>query len=101
MAEPYVRPDTAAVEELEVLVRHVLDELAGWRRRCLKAEAEVQAYRARAGGTPAGMELSQATERIVELETENENLRQRVDGARERVQALAGRLSFLEQGVER
>jgi FtsZ-binding cell division protein ZapB len=99
VAYVYERPDTRALEELEQLIRHVAEELAGWRRRCLKAEAELQALRAR-GGTLATPELSSATQRLVELETENQALRRRVDAARERVKALAGRLSFLEQGTE-
>jgi FtsZ-binding cell division protein ZapB len=96
----YERPDARALDELETLLRHVSDELAGWRRRCLKAEAELAEVRAR-GGTLAGPELTQATERLVALETENQALRQRVDRARERVRALAGRLSFLETSAER
>jgi len=100
VAQQYERPDVPALDELESLLRNVADELAGWRRRCLKAEAELAEARAR-GGKVAGPELAQATERLVALETENQSLRQRVDGARERVRALAGRLSFLEQGAER
>jgi FtsZ-binding cell division protein ZapB len=96
----YERPDARALDELETLLRHVSDELAGWRRRCLKAEAELAEVRAR-GGTLAGPELTRATERLVALETENQALRQRVDSARERVRALAGRLSFLETSAER
>ena len=42
MAYTYERPDVRALDELETLVRHLLDELAGWRRRCLKAEADLQ-----------------------------------------------------------
>ena len=56
--------------------------------------------RGRAAGGGGGPELGQARQRIIELETENGMLRQRVDGARERVKSLAGRLSFLEQAAE-
>jgi FtsZ-binding cell division protein ZapB len=45
----------------------------------------------------AGPELNQARQRIVELETENQTLRQRIDAAKDRLQVIAGRLSFLEQ----
>lgn len=97
MADTYERPDLKAVEELELLLRHLGDELAGWRRRSLKAEAELQELKGR-GGVMVGPELQQARERLVELETENQTLRQRIDAARERVRVLAARLSFLEQG---
>jgi FtsZ-binding cell division protein ZapB len=97
VAYTYERPDVKAVDELETLVRHLMDELAGWRRRALRAEAELGELKGRAGVT-AGPELSHARERIVELETENQSLRQRIESAKERVRVLAARLSFLEQG---
>ena len=34
---------------------------------------------------------------LTELETENQTLRQRIDLAKDRLQVLSGRLSFLEQ----
>jgi FtsZ-binding cell division protein ZapB len=34
---------------------------------------------------------------VVELETENQTLRQRIDAAKDRLRVLSGRLSFLEQ----
>lgn len=96
MAAPYERPDLRALEELETLLRHLTDELAGWRRRTLKAEAEVQELRAKAGGHDPAAEA-----RVAELERENAALRRRVEGARERVKLLADRLSFLEQTGDR
>jgi FtsZ-binding cell division protein ZapB len=92
----YERPDQKALSDLEQVVHHLAEELAGWRRRTLKAEGELQQARAN-GGVIAGPELTQARQRIIELETENQSLRVRVDAARDRLQALAGRLSFLEQ----
>jgi FtsZ-binding cell division protein ZapB len=92
----YQRPDQKGLADLDQLLHHVAEELAGWRRRTLKAEAELQEARAH-GGVIAGPELSQSRQRVIELEMENQALRQRIDGARERLRALAGRLSFLEQ----
>jgi FtsZ-binding cell division protein ZapB len=92
----YERPDQKALSELEQVVHHLAEELAGWRRRTLKAEGELQQARAN-GGVLAGPELNQARQRIVELETENQTLRQRIDAAKDRLQVIAGRLSFLEQ----
>jgi FtsZ-binding cell division protein ZapB len=95
----YERPDLKAVEDLEKLLRHLSEEVAGWRRRTLKAEAELQEMRS-LGGASAGPELGQARQRLIELETENAMLRQRVDAAKDRVKALAGRVTFLEQAAE-
>jgi FtsZ-binding cell division protein ZapB len=96
VAHDYVRPDLRAVEELERVLRHVGEELAGWRRRALTAEAELQEARAH-GGVVAGPELKEMRQRVIDLETENQALRQRIDAAKERLRVLAARLSFLEQ----
>jgi FtsZ-binding cell division protein ZapB len=92
----YDRPDQQALADLEQVVHHLTEELAGWRRRTLKAEGELQQAQAD-GGVLAGPELKQARQRVIELETENQALQQRIDAAKERLRALAGRLSFLEQ----
>jgi hypothetical protein len=92
----YERPDEKALADLEQVVHNLAEELAGWRRRTLKAEAELQQARAN-GGVLAGPELTQSRQRVIDLETENLALRQRIDAAKERLGALAGRLSFLEQ----
>jgi FtsZ-binding cell division protein ZapB len=92
----YERPDQQALADLEQVVNHLAEELAGWRRRTLKAEGELQQARDN-GGVLAGPELTQARQRIIELETENQALRVRIDAAKERLRTLAGRLSFLEQ----
>ena len=96
MTYTYERPDQKALADLEHVVKNLAEELAGWRRRTLKAEAELQQARAN-GGVLAGPELTQTRQRVIELETENLALRQRIDAAKERLGALAGRLSFLEQ----
>ena len=92
----YDRPDQKALSDLEQVVQHLAEELAGWRRRTLKAEGELQQAREN-GGVIAGPELNQARQRVIELETENQALRLRIDAAKDRLRALAGRLSFLEQ----
>jgi len=95
MANAYERPDVRATNEVEALVRTLLEELAGWRRRCQKAEADLQEIRAAGSG---GADLVKVRKRLAEVEAENVALRQRVDAARDRVRNLVGRLSFLEQG---
>jgi chromosome segregation ATPase len=96
VAYTYERPDLKALNDLDQLLRHVTDELAGWRRRTLRAEAELAEAKA-SGGVVAGPELKSSRQRVVELETENQVLRQRIEAAKERLRVLAARLSFLEQ----
>ena len=76
----YARPDFAAIEELESLLRHVGDELAAWRRRCLRAEQELAAYKEKGGVMPAPDAVA-GRQRLAELEQENLALRARLDGA--------------------
>jgi predicted nucleic acid-binding Zn-ribbon protein len=95
----YDRPDAQLMAELERLVRNVTEELTGWRRRCHRAESELQELKARSG--PAvGPDLGTARARVAELERENAVLRERLEAVRERVSGLASRLAFLERGVE-
>ena len=96
MAYVYERPDLAAVAELERVLGSMAEELGAWRRRCLKAEAELKEAQA-SGGVVAGTELKESRQRVIDLETENQTLRQRIDSAKERLRVLAARLSFLEQ----
>ena len=96
MAYVYERPDLAAVAELERVLGNINEELGAWRRRCLKAEAELKEAQA-SGGVVAGTELKESRQRVIDLETENQALRQRIDSAKERLRVLAARLSFLEQ----
>ena len=43
------RPEVTAFQELETLVRHLGDELAGFRRRALVAEARLRELEAKEG----------------------------------------------------
>jgi hypothetical protein len=45
----YDRPDVPLMAELEQLVRSVTEELTGWRRRCHRAESELQELFSQAG----------------------------------------------------
>jgi hypothetical protein len=95
----YERPDFAALDELERLLRHVGDELASWRRRSLRAEQELTDLKAK-GGMLAGPELVQVRQRVADLEGENQLLRTRLEAATERVRGLIQRLAFLERDLE-
>ena len=81
MAYTYERPDLRALGELEELFQNLGAEVAAWRRRSLKAEAELQDIRAK-GGVYEGPELSVSRQRVVELEAENQALRERIEAAR-------------------
>ena len=83
------RADIRALEQLEAVLREVGEELATWRARALKAETSRGAAHARGDGESRG--------RAAELETENRQLRTRLEAARTRMQELVARLSFLEE----
>ena len=66
---------------------------------------EAETNRARAArladaGVMAGPELTQARQRLLALEVENQALRDRVGAARDRLRILANRLGFLEQDAD-
>ena len=83
------------LDQLETILRHVADELATWRARAQKAEAELKESGARGAG--AARPDPEVKARAAEVEQENKLLRQRVDAAKVRVQDLLSRLTFLEE----
>jgi len=92
------------LEQLETVLRHVADELAGWRARALKAESELKESGIRGAGTGVAGVVGVAPKpdpemrnRVADLEQENKTLRQRVEAARGRVHDLLSRLTFLEE----
>jgi len=87
------RADALALDQLEAVLREVADELAGWRARALKAESQTREGGGKGG---AGRLDAEARSRMADLESENHELRQHVSAARERVQGLLARLTFLE-----
>jgi len=94
------RVDGRVLDQLETVLRHVADELASWRARALKAEAELKESGLRGGGAGGGGATKPDAEtrgRVADLEQENRTLRQRVEGARTRVHDLLSRLTFLEE----
>jgi len=78
------RADLRALDQLEAVLRELGEEMATWRARALKAEPP------RGGGGGGGPRSS-------ELESENRQLRGRLEAARVRVQELVTRLAFLEE----
>lgn len=78
------RADLRALDQLEAVLRELGEEMATWRARALKAEPS------RGSGGVGGARSS-------ELESENRQLRGRLEAARVRVQELVTRLAFLEE----
>jgi hypothetical protein len=87
------------LEQLEAVLREVGEELATWRARALKAEAEVKGGGGglRGGGAAHARGDGESRGRAAEVETENRQLRTRLEAARTRMQELVARLSFLEE----
>jgi hypothetical protein len=95
LTSPYVRPDLPALHGLERVLGHLTEELTAWRRRCQKAETELQGLKAQGGMVP-GDDVTRVRGRALDLERENLDLRSRVERACEMVNRLQQRLAFLE-----
>lgn len=94
-----VRPEITAFRELETLVRHLADELAGFRRRALLAEARVREVEAQ--GAPAGLDQQRTlSDRVTQLEHENAALRGRLDAATARARQMLDRVRFIRQQAQ-
>ena len=89
-------PDFAAFQELELLVRNLGEELAGFRRRALSAEARLKSLEAAAG--PGDLF---SHERLAAAEQENAELKRRLAAATERTNQVVAQLRFLRQQHER
>jgi hypothetical protein len=97
------RPETVAFRELEQLVRHLGDELAGFRRRALLAESRLRELEGE-DAQPDVQQQRALTERVTQLEHENAGLRGRLDSATARTRQMLERVRFIRQqaqGAER
>ncbi|MDB4880943.1 MAG: hypothetical protein JWL60_2389 [Gemmatimonadetes bacterium] len=94
-----VRPETIAFHELETLVRHLGDELAGFRRRALLAEARLREVDG--GGAQSLMDAQRAlADRCSTLEQENGALRTRLETATARAGQMLDRVRFIRQQTQ-
>ncbi len=89
--DPNPNAGARAFEELSQLVRHLGDELAGFRRRALQAEARLRMLE------PDGGPELPSPERVAELERENGELRARLEVATSRTRQMLDRVRFLRQ----
>jgi hypothetical protein len=97
------RPELLAFRELEQLVRHLGDELAGFRRRALVAEARVRELEVE-GAQPGVREQRALGDQLTRLEHDNAVLRGRLESATARTKAMLDRVRFIRQqaqGAER
>jgi len=89
------RSEILAFRELTMLVRHLGDELASFRKRALTAESRVRALDAAGSTNTEGL-----AERVAQLEAENQDLRTRLEAARGRARHMLERVRFLRQQQE-
>lgn len=86
------------VADLERIAGRLEEELAGWRRRCLAAEGDLEQSRDRVPQVTLG-EMNQMRQRLSEVEAENERLQRRIGHAREQLEQLRTRLRFVGEQV--
>ena len=94
------RPEIAAFRDLEQLVRHLGDELAGFRRRALLAESRLRELETE-DRAPDVTQQRALDERVTELEHENAVLRARLDSATERTRQMLERVRFIRQQAQK
>jgi len=88
-----------AFRELETLVRHLGDELAGFRRRALLAEARLREVDG--GGAQSLMDEQRALgDRCATLEEENAVLKSRLETATVRAGQMLERVRFIRQQTQ-
>jgi hypothetical protein len=94
-----VRPEIVAFRELETLVRHLGDELAGFRRRALLAEARVRDLEGQ-GPSPVMKQQRELSDQVTQLEHENAALKARLDAATARTKQMLDRVRFIRQQAQ-
>lgn len=80
------------MRQLELLVRHLGEELATFRRRALQAEGRLRTYESSAKSGDLFAE-----QRAAQLEKENADLRARLDFATARARGVLEQVRFLRQ----
>jgi hypothetical protein len=91
--------DAVAFENLERLVRALGEELARFRKRAMTAESRVKQLESGGGSGGGGGDLFTG-DRLASLESENRELRERVDAASQRTRTMLDRVRFLRQQTD-
>jgi len=91
-----VPTEITALRELDQLVRHMADELTGFRRRALVAEARLKEVEAHEGGA-ANLDL---LARVSQLEQQNAQLQHKLEAASARAAQMLDRVKFLRQQTQ-
>lgn len=94
-----VRPEIIAFRELETLVRHLADELAGFRRRALLAESRLRELEGQ-DTQPVMLRQRELSDRVTQLEHENAALTGRLSAATARTTQMLDRVRFIRQQTQ-
>ena len=94
------RPEVLAFRDLEQLVRHLGDELAGFRRRALLAESRVKELESEES-QPEVRQQRELSDRLTQLEHDNAILRDRLEAATARTRLMLERVRFIRQQAQR
>ncbi len=90
-----MHPENQSLAILKKLVANLGDELAGYRKRAITAEAKLKSIEENVEGS--GMNVDQT----LELQRENVELKARLDDATQRTNVLLSKIRFLRQQSER
>src|SRR5215216_2841022 len=93
MSEPE-RPDAKSFSELQSVVRNLVDEMAGFRKRALAAEAKLKGFESASGPT------AKTGARLARLEEENARLRSQVEKAKSTTKGMLDKVRFLRQQAQ-
>ena len=97
---PKVRPAVPPEwDRLADAVGRLREEHAAWKRRAERAEArlaELEATLRQNSAEGEGLDAVRLAERVETLRRENDDLRTRLNGAREAIERITNRLQFLE-----
>lgn len=91
-------PEFHPLHQLTQLVHHLGEELASFRKRALLAESTLRGQETARSSRTGDLFAEQ---RVAELETENEDLRARLDYATRQTRTILAQVRFLRQQSER
>lgn len=96
-ADKEANPDRVAFAELEKAVGSVLQELSRAKARAAEAEARSAEFESIVKRfTGEGADAGKILARLADLESENEDLRSRIDAGREGVDRILAKVKYLE-----